>query len=94
MSVRLMIADDHAAVRVGVISLIRGTEIELICQAETCSRPSSLLSFLKPDVLLLDVRLAGSDGLSALEQIHRENPAHCGFDLLCRRGLQGNGACP
>ncbi len=74
MSVRLMIADDHAAVRVGVISLIRGTEIELICQAETCEQTVKFALVSEPDVLLLDVRLAGSDGLSALEQIHRENP--------------------
>ena len=35
MGIRLMIAEDHAGIRAGVLNLIRGTEIELICQAET-----------------------------------------------------------
>ncbi len=74
MSIRLMIADDHAAVRAGVISIIQGTEIEVICQSETCEQTVKLARTFQPDVLLLDVRLADCDALTALEQIHRENP--------------------
>ena len=74
MSIRLMIADDHAAVRAGVISLIQDTDIKVVCESETCEQTVELALSSKPDVLLLDVRLAGSDGLSALKQIHRENP--------------------
>ena len=74
MSVRLMIADDHLAIRAGVISLIQGTEIELVCQAETCDQTVKFALTCKPDVVLLDLRLEGSDGLNALEQIKRENP--------------------
>jgi len=74
MGIRLMIADDHAAVRSGVISLIQGTEIEMICHAETCEQTVSYALTCQPDVLLLDIRLADSDGLSALEQISSKNP--------------------
>ncbi len=74
MSVRLMIADGHAAVRAGVMGLIHGTEIEMICQAETYEQTVKLALASQPDVLLLDVRLAGCDGLSAWEQIRRQNP--------------------
>jgi DNA-binding NarL/FixJ family response regulator len=74
MSVRLMIADDHQAVRAGVVSLIQGTEIELVCQAETCDETVQFALACQPDVLLLDLRLAGSDGLVALERIKREKP--------------------
>jgi DNA-binding NarL/FixJ family response regulator len=74
MSIRLMIADDHPAIRAGVISLIQGTEIELICQAETCEETIQFALTCQPDVVLLDIRLAGSDGMSALEQIKRKNP--------------------
>ena len=35
MGIRLMVADDHVAIRAGVASLIQGTEIEMVCQAET-----------------------------------------------------------
>lgn len=69
-----MIADDHVAVRAGVTSLIQGTEIEMVCQAETCEQTVKFALACQPDVLLLDIRLASVDGLSALEQIFRENP--------------------
>ena len=84
MSIRLMIADDHLAIRAGVISLIQGTEIELVCQSETCDQTVKFALTCKPDVVLLDLRLEGSDGLSALEQIKRE-PEHRGLDLLLGR---------
>jgi DNA-binding NarL/FixJ family response regulator len=74
MGVRLMIADDHVAVRAGVTSLIQGTEIEVVCQAETFEQTVKFALTCQPDVLLLDIRLANVDGLSALEQIKRENP--------------------
>ena len=38
MGIRLMIADDHVAIRAGIVGLIQGTEIELVCQAETCEQ--------------------------------------------------------
>lgn len=74
MAIRLMIADDHAAIRAGVISLIQGTEIEMVCQSETCDQTVKYALACQPDVLLLDVQLAGEDGLMALEQIKRDNP--------------------
>ena len=74
MNIRLMIAEDHPIIRAGVVNLIRGTEIELICQAETSEETVKFALTCKPDVLLLDLQLVASDGLSALEQIHRENP--------------------
>ena len=58
----------------GVASLIRGTDIELVCQAETCEQTVKFALACQPDVLLLDVRLAGSDGLRSLEEIKHENP--------------------
>ncbi|MGO9108193.1 MAG: response regulator [Thermoguttaceae bacterium] len=74
MGVRLMIADDHVAIRTGIASLIQGTEIELVCQAETYEETVKFALTCQPDVLLLDLRLGGADGMRALEQIKRENP--------------------
>jgi DNA-binding NarL/FixJ family response regulator len=74
MGVRLMIADDHVAIRTGLVSLIQGTEIEMVCQAETCEQTVRFALTCQPDVLLLDLRLGGEDGLHALEQIKRANP--------------------
>ncbi len=69
-----MIADDHVAIRAGVIGMIQGTEIEVVCQAETCEQTVKFALTCQPDVLLLDVRLSDRDGLSALEEIKRASP--------------------
>jgi DNA-binding NarL/FixJ family response regulator len=74
MTIRLMIADDHVAIRAGMVSLVRGTEIEVVCQAETCEQTIKFALACQPDVLLLDVRMGGSDGLESLEEIKRANP--------------------
>jgi DNA-binding NarL/FixJ family response regulator len=74
MGIRLMIADDHVAVRAGIVGLIQGTEIELVCQAETCEQTVKFANTCQPDVLLLDVRLTGSDGMAALEQLKHKSP--------------------
>ena len=74
MGIRVMIADDHAAIRAGVISLVQGTEVEVVCQAETCEQTVKLALASHPNVLLLDVRLGNCDGLTALAQIKRQNP--------------------
>jgi DNA-binding NarL/FixJ family response regulator len=77
MAIRLMIADDHLAVRKGVIEFVQGTEIEPVCQAKTCRETVELALASKPDVLLLDIRLPDADGLEALEKIRRENSKIC-----------------
>ena len=56
------------------MSLTQGTEIEVVCQAETFEQTVKFALTCQPDVLLLDLRLGGSDGLRALEQIKRESP--------------------
>jgi DNA-binding NarL/FixJ family response regulator len=71
MAIRLMIADDHLAIRRGVIEFIHGTEIEAVCQAETCQETVEYALACKPDVLLLDVRMGHADGLEAMEELRR-----------------------
>jgi len=74
MALRLMIADDHAALRNGVVEFLQGTEIEAVCQAKTCKETVERALADKPDVLLLDVRMSDGDGLKALEAIRRQDP--------------------
>ena len=72
MRIRLMIADDHVAVRTGVTSLVQGTEIEVVCQAESCQQAMQYAMTCEPDVVLLDVLMADGNGLTVLEKIKRE----------------------
>jgi DNA-binding NarL/FixJ family response regulator len=67
--IRLLIADDHEVVRSGLKSLVAGTEIEVIGEAGTADESVRLAEELRPDVVLLDIRMPDNDGLNALSRI-------------------------
>ena len=75
-NVRIIVADDHEVVRSGLVSLLNGTDIEIVAEASTSEEVVSLACTHKPDVVLLDIRMApGSGGLIALEKIRDEVPS-------------------
>ncbi len=74
MSIRIVIADDHEVVRLGVRSLVAGTEIEVIAEATTGEEAVRKTREHKPDVVVLDVRMVNCDGLTALKTIKQQSP--------------------
>jgi len=74
MTIRLLIADDHEVVRYGLKRLVEGTDIEIVGEAETGEQVVQLAAELSPDVILLDIRMPQSDGLTALGRIKLEKP--------------------
>lgn len=74
MSIRLLVADDHEVVRSGIRSLVAGTEIEIVGEAETGEEAQRLAARLEPDVVLLDIRMPDGEGLSALAHIRMNRP--------------------
>lgn len=74
MSIRLLIADDHEVVRRGLVSLLADTEIEVVGEAHDAHQVLELVEELRPDVLLLDIRMGETDGLSALERLKQDRP--------------------
>ncbi len=74
MSVRVLVADDHEVVRTGLVSLLAGSEIKIIGEAENGKQAVSMAVKHKPDVVLMDIRMPDCDGLDALDRIHRELP--------------------
>ena len=75
MSVRLLIADDHEIIRTGLITLLQGSGIEVVGQAATGKETVKLAEQLKPDVVLLDIRMPDGDGLSTLEKLRQKVPS-------------------
>ncbi len=74
MPIRLLVADDHEVVRTGLVSPLEGTEIQVVAQASTGADAVRLADRVKPDVVLLDVRLSNGDGLTALQQLKEKHP--------------------
>ncbi len=75
MSIRLLIADDHAVVRAGLRSMIAGTEIEMVGEANNGADAFQLAVEIRPSLLLLDVRMPPADGIACLGRVRAELPA-------------------
>jgi DNA-binding NarL/FixJ family response regulator len=74
MSINVLVADDHEVVRSGLASLLEGSDINIVAEAQNGEEAVDKTVRHKPDVVLLDIRMPGSDGLDALEQIHKQVP--------------------
>jgi len=75
MSLRILLVDDHEVVRVGLRGLIeRQPEMEVVGEAGSVREAVSQAKQLTPDVVVLDIRLPGGDGLEACRQIKAQRP--------------------
>lgn len=75
MSLRILLVDDHEVVRVGVRALIdRHPDMEVVAEATTVREAISQAEQLLPDVVVLDIRLPGGNGLEACRQIKAHRP--------------------
>lgn len=71
-AIRVLLVDDHLVVRQGLRSLLsQYPDIQVVGEAEDGSALLELVSELRPDVTLLDVRLAGDNGLDLARQLQR-----------------------
>ena len=98
---RILVADDHLIVRKGLRLLLEemGEGFTLVGEAGDGKEAIRLTGELQPDVVLMDVRMPGMDGLEAIEQIHCSWPQIAVIilttytdDEALLRGLQA-GAC-
>jgi NarL family two-component system response regulator YdfI len=73
--VRVLIADDHPVVRTGLrLMLSMHESCELVGEAVDGVEAVHLAGTLRPDVVLMDLRMPRMDGIAALEQIRQQWP--------------------
>ena len=75
MTIRILLADDHAVVRQGLaMFLALDPELEVIGHAENGAEALKMAHDLKPDVVLMDLLMPVMDGITAIGRIRRELP--------------------
>lgn len=71
----VLLVDDHALFREGLAGLLQGRpNIEVVGRAVDGAQAIALARELMPDLVLMDVRMAGMSGLEATRQIKAEMP--------------------
>jgi NarL family two-component system response regulator YdfI len=74
--IKVLIVDDHQVVREGLRAILEASEdLTLIGEAGDGSEGVRLASELQPDVVLMDLRMPGMDGIEAIERIKALHPA-------------------
>ncbi|PWK86404.1 LuxR family two component transcriptional regulator [Lentzea atacamensis] len=71
--IRLVIVDDHPVVRDGLRGMLAAADFEVVGEAASGDEAVAVVTATSPDVVLMDLRMPGSDGLSAIERL-RDHP--------------------
>lgn len=72
---RVLIVDDHRAIRLGLGALVDSEpDLEVCGAADTGEAALDLATSLDPDVVIMDVSMPGAGGISATRRIQQECP--------------------
>lgn len=86
--IRVLVADDHAVVRAGLIAVLHlEKDIRVVAQARTGEEAVQLYRELHPDVVTMDLRMPGNGGCSAIASLCTEFP---GARVLVLTTLSGD----
>jgi two-component system, NarL family, response regulator LiaR len=73
--IRILITDDHAVVRSGLSKfLLVNGDMELVAEASDGAEAVQLVALHQPDVVLMDLMMPGTDGISATREIKQRYP--------------------
>src|ERR1051325_7924057 len=73
--IRILLTDDHTLFRQGVRNLLASeADMEVAGEAANASEAVAMVQQLRPDVVLMDVGMAGLSSFEAARQIRRDRP--------------------
>lgn len=73
-SYRIVIADDEGLIRMGLKTMVQALGHKVIATARTGEEAIEKVTLFSPDLLLLDIKMPGLDGLSVARQLAQEAP--------------------
>ena len=74
-AIRVLIVDDHTVVRDGLSAMLaREEDIEVVGEAQNGLEAVERATLLKPDVVLMDLRMPELDGVGAMRRIREDHP--------------------
>jgi DNA-binding NarL/FixJ family response regulator len=74
--IRLILVDDHPVVREGLAGMLASqADFDVVAAASDGSQAVALDAQLQPDVILMDLRMPGTDGVTAIEAIKAQREA-------------------
>src|SRR5690606_28843080 len=80
--VRVIIADDQEITRRGLTAMLSAsTNVEVVGTASDGAQCLALAEELQPDVVLMDLRMPGMNGIEATRRLHRSQP-HIGIIVV------------
>jgi len=74
MTKELLIVDDHEIIRMGLRLMLEGTDLKVTAEATTAAEALASIETSLPDVVLMDIRMEGGDGLNALGRMKLDYP--------------------
>ncbi len=73
--IRVLLVDDHDIVRQGLRLLLEtNDDIDVVGEASDGAEALRAVADLRPDVVLMDIRMPRVDGIEATERLHRDHP--------------------
>jgi DNA-binding NarL/FixJ family response regulator len=73
--IRVLVVDDHALHRDGTRQILKGyPDLQVVGEADSGEVALALVNHLRPDVVLLDIRLPGINGIEVTRRLTRDHP--------------------
>ena len=73
--IRVLVVDDHPPMRIGLVALIKSQPgMDVIAEASTGEEAIEVYDNIRPDIVLMDLRMPGMGGVEAILAINKKHP--------------------